>query len=313
MLSVLRRLALTMLVLVLGGAAYAAPLDLKADFNAVCDGVADDTGAFNLWSAAGATSDLTAPAGRCRIASQPAPIAHALKIEGRGIDHTVFVRDFDGTAGLGLFTLGDGGSGSVLRGFSVISAPGRVGGHALVIASTANYATSYVVVDGVKFSSDGTNSWLSTVRIDGSAKTSAPKGVRDITFTNVHVFGTSGFSLELKTAIGFTWHGGGAYSAAGTGHYAGAIQISGSASHPSQYVNIHVANLGVINLPYCYDVAITSPTIGIGNGWVVETAGTAVNVSIRGQTYPGSGFSNAGVQSSWQNSSLALPDGTIVR
>lgn len=287
--------------------------DLQRDFGAACDGVADDTAAVEAWLDSGAAARLTAGVGRCRVTAQIAPRAHALNIQGTGIDRTVLLRDYDGTAGLGLITLREGSRGSIIRDLSIISAPGRSGGHALAIISTAEYTAGNTTISNVKFSCDGSDCWQTTVRLDGTARLAEPRGVRAVTFSDTHIFGASFVSLELATVVGFSFRGGGLYPASGTTRHSGGVQIRGTTTHPSQYILISASTMGVLNLSNVLDAQITSATLGIGNGAVIETAGSAVNVAVWGQPYPGPGVPNFGVLSNWSNSRLFLPNGRVIQ
>lgn len=280
-----------------------------------CGGV-DDTAVFVAWLQSAQTSGdpvLRAGPGRCRIKSPPPVITWPVNIEGAGLDLTVFERDYSAATGEGFIHLRENTRGSRLARVSVISAAGRSGGHALVIQSTASYTAGNAVVESVKFSSDGQNSWQTTVRLDGTLRLAEPRGVRAVTFSNVHIFGASWVSLELATVVGFSYQGGGVYAASGTSRASGGIQIRGTPSHPSQYVNVDISNVGILNLSDTLGASITASDIGFGNGWVIETAGSAINIAVRGQTWAGVGIPNGGVVSNWQGSSLTWPNGIIFR
>lgn len=288
----------------------AQALNLRSDCGAVGDGLADDTAAFNTCLAGGA---FYAPRGDYRITSQPVMPATAISITGDGIDTTNFIRDFNGTLGLGLITLANGSRGSLLKNFSIHSAANRTGGHGIAIVSPANYTAGNVLVSGVKISAYTNNAWFTTFRVDGSARTTEPRGVRTVTLSDVHLFGAETFSLDLRTAIAFSWHGGGAYIGGGTGRYSGGLLMAGTSAYPTQFARISVTQIGVVTLQSALNVAIDAPVLGIGSGAVIEAQPGVGFVSIRGQPYPGAGVTNGGVAAAWYYSSLTTPNLEIYR
>jgi len=281
----------------------------------VCGGV-DDTAAFSAWLTGArdrADPELKIAPGRCKVTAAPPVITWPVSIQGAGIDLSIIERDYNANLGEAIFHLREGTRGSRLSGLSVISAASRTGGHALLIASTSTYTNGNIVVENAKFSCDGLNCWNTTVRLDGTTRLIEPRGVRGVTFSNVHIFGASFVSLELATAVGFSYHGGGIYPASGNSRYSGGLQIRGIDGYPSQYIIMSVSNVGVLNLSNVLGAKIDASDMGIGNGYVVETAGSAINVSLRGMVWPGIGIPNGGVMSNWQASSLTKPDGTVLR
>jgi hypothetical protein len=285
------------------------PLSIK-DFGAVGDGTTDDTAAYNSFIAAVAASDIRhgyLPKGKYRLTSQPADISTPIMLYGDGPDltfGTIIFRDYNGTANKGVFHLVPGCNGTLIRDMAVMAAAGTSGGRMLSVVATAGGAPpSFLTFENLYLSTYGTDTCVNTVYIDGSLRTTAPIGCRDLSFKNCHIFGSAGFSLVLNGVIGCHIAGGGVYPAGGTNAASGAIQITAPGSpFFSQYVVIDVVTCDGFNLTHTNGAQLRSQSIGDVSGVSINAASTANQIAVYGST---SGTSTV----SWTNSGVFRPTG----
>lgn len=242
----------------------------------------DDTGAYNAFMAALATSSKRKgymPMGRYRLTSQPADISRPIVLESDGPDltnGTVILRDYNGSPGKGLFHLTPGANGTTIRDMAALATAGTTGGRLLSVVATAGAPPpSFMTFENLYLSTYGTDSFVNTVYIDGSARTGAPIGVRDMSLKNCHIFGAAGYSLVLNGVVGFSFLGGGVYAAGGTNIATGAIQITApGAPFFSQYISMDIAACNGLNLTNTFQAQIRCPSIGAVGGISVNTAST---------------------------------------
>lgn len=281
---------------------------LRADFDAIGDGVADDTEAILAFFKACARASCFMEQGRYRVTRSPPKFDHAITLVGAGLDVTQIVRDYDGEKGRGFlhFEGVKDGQGPYLARFSIISAPVRSGGHALAAFSTETENFGNMRVEHVKFSTDGVDSWDSTILIDGSRKKTGARGVRSVLFHGCQVFGAQGYSMVLKGVIDFRFDGG-IYAAGGSGPYTGGIKITGNEAVKSQGVMLIGNAFGYLNLSYVTAMKVIA-VVGIAGNQIdgvqraIDAAQTVDRVQILDEPY---GL----VSVDWTNSSIILPSG----
>lgn len=256
-----------------------------ADFSPEADGVNDDTPEFNQFlDAVKAHPSRTGciNAATYRIASQPNMIDEQVHLVGSGMIDTVLLRDYNATVGNGLLSFTAGSNGSRVSALSILAASGTTGGSAISVRSTPTYPISFIAFEDLYLSTFGNNTWDSTFFIDGTQKTTAPAGVRDVAFRNVHIFGASNFSLNIRAVNGFSYHGGGVYAAGGTSASSGGIAIGGTASNQSNYINISLPVCGGLNLTNSNYGFIDCASIGTVSGFSINNDSSASFYRTRG-------------------------------
>lgn len=251
------------------------------DYGLLGDDSTDNTSAFNTLlatvknSGAAGVKRIYFPKGTYRFGSKPSDIDFGVEIFGDGPTLSELVRNYNGSGQIGMLQLIGGANGSSIRNLAIRAASGTTAGSAIRILSDASNAVSFCVLEDLYLSTLGTDTWSNTLVIDGSAKTSAPVGARDISLRNCHVFGADGFSAVFDAVIGLSIAGGGFYPAGGTNAASGGISVEGDTSVESQYVHIDVVTVDDIQLVECADVTINSPVIG-GSITNVSTVARAV-------------------------------------
>jgi hypothetical protein len=178
-----------------------------------CDGVTDDTAAFNQLVAQ-AISDkgpsqapmelqtITLPSGKCRFASAPKAIPAGIKIVGnQNRSGTWLVADYSESNPNSGFLTWDGsfraagsGSGGGLESLHISKGSGKTGGSAIKLAGTDDaHRVGFMVFNDLYINSafGAPGYWHRDFLIDGSCcTTQGSNGVRDIVLTNFH-FGQS--------------------------------------------------------------------------------------------------------------------------
>ena len=253
------------------------------------------TTAFNAAVAAVIASGskrLHISAGVYYLNTQPASIAASLEIYGDGLNSTVLIRNYNGTAAQGLIRLVPGASGFQLRRLAIDAASGTSGGHAISAVADATTSIDGVVFEDLWISTFGTDTWSTCIHIDGTLKITGAVGIREMAWRNVNVFGAALRSVTLTGVVDFSWQGGGIYTAGGTG--VGSILIDGTASIDSTYVSIDVPSIqGKVTTGYATYVNVRAPVMG-----AVENNGNSDYVSIQGSV--------PSYQSNWTNSGVHL-------
>lgn len=194
-------------------AAPAAAHDFAA-FGAVCDGITDDSQAWNaaMLAIARPSADrvLNLPAGACVMKSPPSPVPESASVVGQGLNTSILVRAYNG-GGPFIWLRGQGGR---LHSLSLYAAAGTSQGTGLYAESTdAEPGGGYSIAD-VWVTGAGT--WSAPINFDGSPRTMAPLGIRDISMRNVAVFNATWHLMQCWSCIGLDWFGGGAYQGSGT-------------------------------------------------------------------------------------------------
>jgi hypothetical protein len=256
-----------------------------ADFEPEANGTDDDTPEFNAFLAAVEASPTRTGcinAGTYRIASQPNNIDEQVHLQGTGMSKTVLLRDYNGTFGNGLLNFTAGTNGSSVSRLAIMAAAGTTGGSAIAVKSTATYPISFISFEDLYLSTFGNNTWDSTFYIDGTAKTTAPAGVRDVALRNVHIFGATNFSVNLRSVNGFAFHGGGVYPAGGSASSSGGIAIGGTATNQSHYISISLPTCGGLNLTNVNFGLIDCASIGNVGGVSINNDSSAAYFRTRG-------------------------------
>lgn len=227
------------------------------------DGVTDNAAAFDYaYELCLQTGRRTIffPRGTYRFNRKPRDIEHGIMLLGAGITETTLVRMYTaGTASEGFLTLtGKYGTGAGCRDMSIQAGNGTSNGACLSLVATSAYAPDASNFENLWLTVQGATpgTWAFTVYIDGLARTTAPVGVRDISFTNVHVFGATNTAMTAQNVIGMRFHGGGVYSAGGSN---GNVNITGGGTYGvdrSAYVMFQTNIQGQLTLQACESVNV---------------------------------------------------------
>jgi hypothetical protein len=285
---------------------------LRADFGAIGDGTSDDTAAVHAFLAACETAACRMEPGRYRVTAAPKKMNYPINLEGAGIDTSEFIRDYDEVSGRGFieFEGVKAGKGVLLGNFSINSAKGRSGGHALVALSTPDQSFGNMRVEHVKFSTYGVNSWDSTVLLDGTQKTTGARGVRTVDFDDCLIFGAAGYSLVLKGVIGLSYVGG-IYAAGGTSPQSGGVMVTGTPEVPSSGILLTGDAFGYLNLSHVIGMKVIAAS-GIA-GQVIEGVQVAIDNDATADRIQVMAEPFGKVAHNWTHSSIILPDGSIVK
>lgn len=251
-------------------------LDVTASFQRACDAAIGKT--------------LYVPKGKYSIQSAGGVVLTGrVKIVGDGIQSTFICRDFSPASdSIGALNLGTNNA-SIVEDIQFVSKTGTTGGCLLSIVSSASVASSFMHLRNLDLTFDAVNTYKYALYIDGTAKTVAPVGARDITLNSVVVFGGTSGAAFLNGAVNLNWTGGGTFAGGST---SAAVEVTGDASVSSTSVGIFVSEVGALTLD-----RITFFTFaGKCSGNLTNTSNSA-NCSIVGET--------AGTtQTNWTNSQL---------
>jgi hypothetical protein len=286
---------------------------LRETFGAIGDGTADDTAAVVKFLAACTQSNCHAERGRYRVTSRLPVIADAIALRGDGIDTTEFIRDYDEEFGRGVlhFEGAKSGRGSVLSDFSIHSAKGRSGGHAIAGVSRPGSVFGNIRVEHVKLSTEGSNSWDATVYISGADNRSGAVGARGISFSSCLIFGANGYSILLESVVGFSFVGGGTYAAGGTHPHSGGVKIVGSNAAKSSGVVLIGDHFGYLHLRHALGVKVIAAS-GLA-GAVIDGRQVAIDADASVDRTQIFAEPFGAVLTSWTNSSIVLPEGRIIK
>jgi hypothetical protein len=256
------------------------------DFGADPTGLVDSAAAFA--AAISAAKNVYVPTGTYEIGSNIS-ITTPVHIYGDGPSATVIERNYSPTTDAeGVFAFSGGGTICGISNMTIRSKSGQTGGCLVSIVSGAADNLGLYRFDWVDFTTTGTSTHQYTFYTDGTAKTSAPIGIRGLDFTACSIFGGGISTLLVKGVLKFSFVGGGCYPAGGA---AGSnVRISGSVDVPTQSFQFLPADC---SCPISFDYAELG-IFGCGvMGAITNTANT--------ENVYGFGFSGS-VQQNWGNS-----------
>lgn len=237
------------------------------DFGGVADGLTDTTAAFNAALAECAASGKRTvyfPSGVYKFSSKPNDITYGVTLVGDGITSTTLVRGYSAAStqeGFLVWT-GQNGNGGGCRDMSVQAGQSTALGTAIKLIAASGYSPDGSNFKNLWLTVQGApaGTWSYTVYIDGMAR-SSPQGVRDVHFSNVHVFGAGTRAFYSANVVGLTFEGGGVYQAGGTD---GGFQVTGGATYSvdrSALVHVMTNVQGALTLTACESVSFWG-TIG---------------------------------------------------
>lgn len=195
------------------------------------------------------------------------------------------VNDYDG-----IFNIRDGGTTVSIQDLYLRSLSGQTGGCLLSLVNTNAQAIGQFTFINVGFSTTGSSTHQYTIYMDGTARTTAPIGIRGVDMFGCSVFGGGISTILAKGILKWSFIGGGTYTAGGA---AGSnVRISGSAAVPTQSFQFLPADC---SCPISFDYA----ELGIFScgimGAVTNTANT--------ENIYGFGFCG-NLQQNWVNSAF---------
>lgn len=263
-----------------------------SEYGAVGDGVTDDrTAIANAIAAAGGGSVRFPRPSVSYLVGSAITISAPVRLFAENGAGVVIERGYSpGVDSDGIFNFRDGSGFSSLEYLTLRSKTGQTGGClvSMVQVSDAAAAIGLYRFDFCDFTTTGTSTHNHTIYMDGSAKVSAPIGIRGVDFTGCSVFGGLNSTIFCKSVLKFSFLGGGVYTAGGAG--TSAITITGTSTVPSQSFIFMPADC---SCPIGFDWA-TLGIFGCGvMGSVTNTANTSYIV--------GSGFTGS-TQNNWTNS-----------
>ena len=191
---------------------------------------------------------------------------------------------------LGIFQIVDGGSLVSMRDMTLRSLSGQTGGCLLSIVNTNAQAIGQMTFTNMGFTTTGSSTHQYTIYMDGTARTSAPIGIRGVDMFGCSVFGGGISTILAKGVLKWSFIGGGCYPAGGV---AGSnVRISGSAAVPTQSFQFLPADCAC---PISFDYA----ELGIfACGVMGAVTNTANTENIYGYGFTGS------LQQNWGNSAF---------
>lgn len=265
------------------------------DFGAVGDGATDDATAFANAIATGKT--VYVPKGTYAIASSLS-ITNPVAIVGEGVSATVIERNYSPVnAWDGVFSFTDGGTESALRDMTIRSKTGQTGGCLVSIKPTSSGTLGLYRFDNVDFTTTGTDTHNYTIYTDGTAKTSAPIGIRGLDMVGCSVFGAATRCMLIKGVLKFSFVGGGVYAAGGTA--ATGVEFTGDATVKTQAFRFEPADCtATLHFDYCQ-----TGVVDLG------TSGAITNTS-NASYIQGKGYATS-VQNNWSTSTFILSGGTL--
>jgi hypothetical protein len=256
------------------------------DFGADPTGVADSAAAFA--AAIVAAKNVYVPTGTYEIGSNIS-ITTPVCMYGDGPSATVIERNYSPVSDTqGVFAFSGGGTICSISNMTIRSKTGQTGGCLVSIVSGAADLLGLYRFDYVNFTTTGTSTHQYTIYMDGTAKTSAPIGIRGVDFTACSVFGGGISTMLVKGVLKFSFLGGGVYTAGGV---AGSnIRFDGVAAVPTQSFTFLPSDC---SCPVSFDYAELG-IFGCGvMGAITNTANT--------ENVYGFGFSSS-IQQNWGNS-----------
>lgn len=198
--------------------------------------------------------------GTYTFTAKPVTIDFTIDIIGAGKGATVLARNYnEATTGLGLIAITEGGGNSKIARLGIVGAPGTTGGSALSLMATSIGAPDFCVLDDLYLSNSGNNTFNYTLYVDGTARTTAPVGVRDLCIRDCSVFGATSGAAAFFGVVALTWIGGAAFAAGGS---SGRIVVSGSPAVNSFQPYIALAQAAGLAISTTNDMYWSGTVIG---------------------------------------------------
>lgn len=201
------------------------------DYGAVGDGSTDDAAAIRAAIAAAPVVYFPDPSPSYLVGSV-IEIAKPVALIGQNVSATVIERGFSGSKDTdGIFHYTDGSSWGLVDNLTLRSKTGQTGGCLLSIVNTNADAVGGYRFTGVDFTTTGTSTHSHTVWMNGTARTSAPIGLRGVDFVGCNVFGGAVATLVAKGVLKLGINGGGVYNAGGVA--TSEVSLDGTAGVPT--------------------------------------------------------------------------------
>lgn len=269
------------------------------DFGCVGDGVTDDTAAFSSFVAAINTVPYAQAymPGHYKLTSQlPSITSVGIRLFGYGKISSGFIAAYNRSTNAGIITLAPGAHGFMCQDLFFNSPSGNTGGCCISAIADSSQAMNRMMFERLTMSADGNNNFDNMLYLDGTALTTGAIGIRATCINDCDIFGCNGYSAVFKGCEGLSIQGGGFYPAAGTNVKSGAIQIGGTSSVKSQYININITTCNGLDFSQCLNGNIESPVIGYDGTYSITNASTASQIRVHG-------LPSGSVQANWINSS----------
>lgn len=185
------------------------------DYGALPDG-SDCTPALNaaLAAATGSVRTIHIPAGEWAFLTQPNVFTMSQRLIGEGKHVTYLTYGLSNSHFIRMQS-----SGAGLREVSLLAGAGTSGSvalHCFTSDDPSIGAGGNHVIEDVWITSKVGATWGIPLFLDGSARTTAPAGIRTVSLRNVVVFNGTIWAAEWWNTVACEWFGGGAYQGAGT-------------------------------------------------------------------------------------------------
>ena len=263
------------------------------------DGTTDNTSAFNnaVLACTAGYYTLWVPGGTYRFASRPNTIGNPISIRAEARGATFFLKDYnEATASNGFISSNSGAL--FLENLYIYANTGRTGGAGIKLTAQAGGASpDYSTIRGcVVTGLSGTGTWNYAIYLDGSARTSAPEGIRDITIENCDFFAATTEIATFTSCNNLKISNTAFFPAGGTSND---IRINGAGANTSNNVIIHTNFVEDINIVDAAWVTIVA-AVNIQN---INNTATVSNVLV---VAPGV----VAQQAFWANSRVVTPTTT---
>ena len=242
------------------------------------DPTVDSQPAFTRAVAHGGT--ILVPSGTYQFGSRVV-VDNPTTFVGENISATVLERNYspgtltaDNTKGI--FYISQGGAVSGLQEMTLRSKVGQTGGCLLALESSVTDSLGDHSFINVYFSTTDGNGTTGThdytIYMDGSAKNTAPIGLRGVDFFGCHVFGARISTILAKSVLKWSFIGGGVYTAGGDA--TANVRMDGTSTVYTEHftfqptdctspISMDYAKLGYINTPSVPALYNTSNTNNI--------------------------------------------------
>lgn len=239
------------------------------DYGVTADGATDDTATLQAACTAAIGRTLKLPGGTIRLATAGGIVLTGnVLLVGDGVQSTTILRAFSPASdAIGAINL-NVRNGSGIRDLAIVAATGTTGGCLISIVSTAATAAGFMRLCNLDLTFQSVNTYKYALYVDGSAKTGAPIGARDLYLSDVVAFGGTSGSAYFKGVVACTWMGGGAYAGGST---SGSVTVTGDATVTSQYVTLSISSIAGLTLDYVAGITL----LGYISGNLTNTVNTS--------------------------------------